>query len=182
MPRPKKFPHKVKDGPLKGQVFETQDDLDQAYRDLGIEPPKTTRKSADEKPRVARAGNGVTRAMAEGLVSAANVILAIVPQTREDTLDETEQRALVNAILATASANKHFAAIIIRVCSVSGSAQLATTVGSLVAVRLAKRGLIPFEMGYFGTMVIEMQAQGSVPTQQPEPPKEPDDNVISFSA
>lgn len=163
MPR-SRFPGEVKRGPLKGRHFDTQEEYDLALAEATTGGEDST--PAPKAPRQRSAGK-VTQEMAAGLVSLANMALAVIPATRADQLDEVEQKALVLAILNTAKTNRAFANVIVKICSAQSNAQLASTVGAIVAVRLARHGRIPAEIELPASFLIYTLANEALPTPTP---------------
>lgn len=157
------WPRKVKTGPLAGKQFDSFGDYKDALQATKKSPPAR-----------------VTKKMAESLVAGANMILAVVPQTRQDVLDEIEQKALTNAILDTAKSNQFFANIVVKVCSAGSVASLGTTVGAIIAVRMAKRERIPPIIGDYATLALYAMAQEDV-SEIPDDGPPADNEVIEFN-
>lgn len=174
-------PRTLTRGPLAGQTFTTQADYAAAMRAYKTDNPDGADVSAggDSSPvarvsgRSRAGGNGVTRDMALGLVATVNMVFAMLPPTRDDALDETEQTALANSIVDTARANKAFANIVRKICSAQSSASLGICVSAIVIKRVAKRGLLGEQSmiaGVGAEMILMGLAQGMTPAAPaPEP-------------
>jgi hypothetical protein len=139
------YPKTLTRGVFKGRTFENASEyqaaLDQAKKDGVIKP--RTRAAATTLSTTA---NGVTRQMAVSLVQYVNVVLAIVPQTRDDVLEDGEIEAIALGVLETARSNKYFANLIVKTCRMQSGSRLAFAVGAVVARRVAKRDILPIEM------------------------------------
>lgn len=135
------YPKTMQRGVLKGQYFETASEyqiaLEKAKEDGLIAPRKRS-----TKPGQATA-NGVTRAMADSLLSYVNVVLSVIPQTRDDLLEDGEKAALALGIMETARANKYFANLIVKSCRLQAGSRLGAAVGCVVARRIVKRERFP---------------------------------------
>lgn len=136
------YPKTMQRGALKGQTFNTaaeyQDALDKA-RDNGLTQPR----KKPSKIKASSTANGVTKKMADSLVSFANMILAVVPQTREDVLEDTEREAISLGIMETARSNKFFSNLIVKSCRLQAGSRLGVAVGCVVARRVIKRENLP---------------------------------------
>lgn len=175
MPRADEWPKTVKRGALRGRTFYNQGEYRDALQEVAGTAP------TDRAPRRARGvskstANGVTREMAAGVVQFGNIILAMVPQTRGDVLDDAEQEAIVLGILETARANKYFANLLVKACTLQSGSRLVLASAAVVARRVARHGLLPDEIAptveFGGAMLISMLAQDTdaAPVAVPESP------------
>lgn len=171
------YPKTVKRGHFKGTTFSSHAEyltaLDAAKANGQVK--ERTRKTAPGSGNA----NGVTRAMASSLVSYANIVLVVVPYTREDALDETESEALTLGIIETARANKYFANLIVKTCQMQSGSRLAFAVGAIVARRVARREILPVdarmpvELGSMMLLNLLAQEANIVPETVPEVVTEP---------
>ena len=153
------FPRTMQRGPLKGQTFDSNADYLQAlkeWREQNLTPEDLAEPTKRRRRTRKQPGDTgpVSLEMAEGLVAFCNMCLSIIPPTREDTLDDYEAKALALAIVDTAKTNKFFATMVIRVTTIGTQGRLAVTVGSIVAVRLAKREIVPLQVGAMAQMML----------------------------
>lgn len=137
------YPKTITRGGLKGRTFDTHADYLAALEAAKLDG--TVKPRAARTPRIGGSANGVTRAMAESLVMYGNIVLSVIPQTREDVLEPTEIEALTLGILETARANKFFANLIVKTCQLQSGSRLAFAVGAVVARRVARREILPLE-------------------------------------
>lgn len=89
----------------------------------------------------------VTVKMAKGLVGTVQLILANLPWTKEDVLDDLEQQLLVKDVVAFAKDNAFFARSIVWLFTQMGTAGLVLDSGAIVGKRLARRELVPPAVG-----------------------------------
>lgn len=189
-----RFPLTPTKGAFKGRTFQTKAEYEAALAERrAAEPQDSPPASVGGGLPTGRRGagkgaNGVTSDMALGLVQLANLgltfasiplarrdaALGLPPEASELALDDVEQAALVGAILDTARANKRFAAVVKRLCTVQASTNLGLTVGAIVTIRLARRGVLP-PMAAFGAyamlgtlsgQAVDVEA-AAVPEQSP---------------
>lgn len=169
----RRYPYTPMAGPFKGRTFFSKEE----YEDARIEgPTQTIGSHAPFERKNATSANGVTRKMAESLVQLLNValsaggmvlarrdaVLGLPAEASQLALDAVEAEALVRSVMDTAAANKWFANLVVRVCSVQSTGQLGITVGAIVAVRLARRRVIPTEVGGFAYMTLASVASADV--------------------
>lgn len=89
----------------------------------------------------------VTVKMAEGLVGTAQLLLANLPWTKDDVLDDLEQKLLVKDITAFAKTNPFFARSVVWLFTQMGTTSLVVDTGAIVGKRLARREVIPVQLG-----------------------------------
>lgn len=118
---------------------------------LGLPPPP--KAEAPSKPPA------VTKIMAEGLVGFVQVVLRSLPWTREDTLSDVEQKVLVADIVAFAKVNPWFARGVAWLAAQTQMSALPLDAGAMVAKRLARRELVPVELGIVSDLAIAVSAQ-----------------------
>jgi hypothetical protein len=154
------YPKTLKRGPLRGQTFESHSEYVAALNDWKTAnpdevAPQGAEPGGEKRTRQRRPKTGpVSLEMAQGVVAFSNLLLSIIPATREDTLQEYEASALSLAIVETAKVNQFFANIVIRFCSLGSQSRLLMTVGGIVTVRLAKREIVPAQAGLAATMLL----------------------------
>lgn len=100
----------------------------------------------------------VTVKMAEGLVGTAQLILANLPWTKEDVLDDLEQKLLVKDVCAFAKINPFFARSVVWIFSQMGTTSLVVDTGAIVGKRLARREVIPAQIGLACDLAIIVSA------------------------
>jgi hypothetical protein len=110
---------------------------------LGAEldvPARSAAAPRDVKPKV-------TVKMAQGLVGTIQLVLANLPWTRDDTLDDLEQKVLVKDIVAFADLNPFFAKAVVWIFINMGNASLPLDTAMMAGKRLARRELVPAPVG-----------------------------------
>lgn len=173
------YPKTMKRGPFKGRTFDTAAEYVKALDDAKA---AGTVQPRGRKQTLSQNANGVTKAMAKSLVQYANIVLTIIPQTREDALDEVEVEALTLGILDTARSNRFFANLIVKTCQMQSGSRLAFAGAAIVARRVARREILPLEtrlpleMG--ATMLLSMLAQ-DIPVPTTEHATETTPDIVS---
>lgn len=115
---------------------------------------------SDDKPVAAKHETPakVTVKMAEGLVGTVQLLLANLPWTKDDVLSDLEQKLLVKDVVAFAGVNPFFAKAVVWLFSNLGQAGLPIDLAAMGAKRLARRELIPAEIGAASEIAIIVSA------------------------
>lgn len=140
----------IKRGPLKGRVFGSQAEYNEARAQVAEAPEAETAPPADEptqrRTRAPRGGK-VTKEMVYAIVFPLNIGLYLVPVTRPDALNDQEIDRLCDALVKVAAINPYVARAILSGASSTAYVELAMVVGAIAVKRAANHGLIPAAFG-----------------------------------